>query len=494
PQGNIRVFCRVRPLIGDEIKHNGDSDFIHHLNVTDEQTLEVYKSGDVNGSTMSGLKGRGNGNFEFTYDRVFSPSGTQAEVFEEISQLAQSALDGYNVCVFAYGQTGSGKTFTMEGIHDNEELEGMIPRTVKHIFSTMKQLKDKGWTYKVEASFLEIYNETIRDLLASPKESKNLTYDIKLTDSKKNDTFVTNLKVTMRCLCAAWRSLWPECVLQRDFEGFEELEEEAVVHEIVSLGNSMGLEVDDDDVEELVEEHSKELSTEELLKLHKEQNETLKRSLTSEESGEDEDKEESCIIPAEDLKDAFFCWSKLSKLAEDYYPDVGSVQKAIRTLNLVDLAGSERLKESGSEGARLTETQNINKSLSNLGNVIMALGQKQSHIPYRNSKLTHLLQSSLGGNSKTLMFVNVSPLEMCFNETLNSLRFATKVNQCHIGTASKQVPLPKNEWIVVRPVGGAYIIHPPSCHQTPLQYTPVHRGMALKDDVFDASGTFVEIS
>ncbi|KAG7166502.1 hypothetical protein Hamer_G005614 [Homarus americanus] len=94
----------------------------------------------------------------------------------------------------------------------------------------------------------------------------------------------------------------------------------------------MGLEVDDDDVEELVEEHSKELSTEELLELHKEENETLKRSLTSEEEEEEEeeeDKEESRIIPAKDLKDAFFCWSKLSKLAEDYHPDVGSVQKAI---------------------------------------------------------------------------------------------------------------------------------------------------------------------
>ncbi|KAG7167051.1 Tigger transposable element-derived protein 1-like 214 [Homarus americanus] len=137
-------------------------------------------------------------------------------------------------------------------------------------------------------------------------------------------------EVTVRCLCAAWRPLWPECVLQRDFEVFEELEEEAVVHEIVALGNSMGLEVDDDDVEELVEEHSKELSTEELRELHKEENETLKRSLTSEESGEEEDKEESRIIPAKDLKDAFFCWSKLSKLAEDYHPDVGSVQKAIK--------------------------------------------------------------------------------------------------------------------------------------------------------------------
>merc|ERR1711936_1400629 len=86
------------------------------------------------------------------------------------------------------------------------------------------------------------------------------------------------------------------------------------------------------------------------------------------------------------------------------------------TLSLVDLAGSE--------GMRLTEAQNINESLSNLGNVIMALAQKNSHVPYRNSKLTHLLQNCLGGNSKTLMFVNISPREEHVNETLNSLRFA----------------------------------------------------------------------
>merc|ERR1712218_141313 len=97
-----------------------------------------------------------------------------------------------------------------------------------------------------------------------------------------------------------------------------------------------------------------------------------------------------------------------------------SSESCCGTLNLVDLAGSERVKESGSEGLRLTEAQNINKSLSNLGNVIMALAQKNSHVPYRNSKLTHLLQNCLGGNSKTL----------------NSLRFATKVNNCNIGTAA----------------------------------------------------------
>uniref|UniRef100_H2ZR57 Kinesin motor domain-containing protein n=1 Tax=Ciona savignyi TaxID=51511 RepID=H2ZR57_CIOSA len=106
-------------------------------------------------------------------------------------------------------------------------------------------------------------------------------------------------------------------------------------------------------------------------------------------------------------------------------------------LNLIDLAGSERVANSGSSGVRLKEAQKINGSLSELSNVISALANKDSHVPYRNSKLTFLLMDSLSGNSKTLMVVNVNPMKKAVNETINTLRFATTVNKCNIGTAQK---------------------------------------------------------
>ena len=106
-------------------------------------------------------------------------------------------------------------------------------------------------------------------------------------------------------------------------------------------------------------------------------------------------------------------------------------------LNLVDLAGSERLSRTGATGDRLKEAQSINKSLSALGDVIAALAEKAPHVPYRNSKLTYLLQNALGGDAKTLMFANVSPVAESAQETLCSLRFAAKVNACAVGGGNK---------------------------------------------------------
>ena len=115
-------------------------------------------------------------------------------MFSEVSQLVQSSLDGYNVCVFAYGQTGSGKTYTMEGEPSDP---GIIPRTVSLIFQYVEKVRDQGWQYSLEASFLEIYNETIRDLLTPPAEAKNISYEIKSTDSRTPHTRVTNLRVSL---------------------------------------------------------------------------------------------------------------------------------------------------------------------------------------------------------------------------------------------------------------------------------------------------------
>eukprot|EP00735_Rhodelphis_limneticus_P000796 TRINITY_DN11325_c0_g1::TRINITY_DN11325_c0_g1_i1::g.26391::m.26391 TRINITY_DN11325_c0_g1::TRINITY_DN11325_c0_g1_i1::g.26391 ORF type:complete len:507 (+),score=136.45,sp/Q5JKW1/KN14C_ORYSJ/42.89/4e-112,Kinesin/PF00225.18/3.1e+03,Kinesin/PF00225.18/2.3e-108,CorA/PF01544.13/0.12,CorA/PF01544.13/4.8e+02,Coiled-coil_56/PF09813.4/0.23,Coiled-coil_56/PF09813.4/2.5e+03,Filament/PF00038.16/2.3,Filament/PF00038.16/23,DUF1664/PF07889.7/6.1,DUF1664/PF07889.7/52,DUF1664/PF07889.7/25,DUF1664/PF07889.7/5.2e+0 len=112
---------------------------------------------------------------------------------------------------------------------------------------------------------------------------------------------------------------------------------------------------------------------------------------------------------------------------------------ALGKLHLVDLAGSERVSKSGAMGDRLKEAQNINKSLSALGDVIQALQQKTAHIPFRNSKLTYLLQDSLGGNSKTLMFVQVAPEHSNATETICSLKFAQRARSVELGQAKKVV-------------------------------------------------------
>lgn len=111
----------------------------------------------------------------------------------------------------------------------------------------------------------------------------------------------------------------------------------------------------------------------------------------------------------------------------------GKKEKCMGTINLVDLAGSESPKTS----QRMEETKKINRSLSELTNVIMAILNKQDHIPYRNSKLTYLLMPCLGGNSKTLMFVNVAPFQECYVESIKSLRFAASVNSIKMNKARK---------------------------------------------------------
>lgn len=342
-KGNIRVFCRVRPLVdGGLTKHI-------QLPTSDNKSITLAKTEE----SHTGKNAETQKNYNFSFDRVFGPSTLQQEVFEEISLLVQSALDGYNVCCFAYGQTGSGKTYTMEGA-EYEEARGVIPRAVQQIFRAAEKLQTGGWEFTFTASFVEIYNETLRDLLYTGKASKRPEHEIrKLSNS---EVTITNLT-------------------------YEKVSNEDQVLGLIALANN---------------------------------------NRSTAQTAQNDRSSRSHSVFQLDIEGA----------------NVGRDVKCKSTLCLVDLAGSERMVKSQSQGERFKEMTAINSSLSNLGIVISALANKESFIPYRNSKLTYLLQGCLGGNSKTLMFVNIAPEPDSFGETLNSLRFASKVNDCVIGTAS----------------------------------------------------------
>lgn len=337
-KGNIRVFCRIRPTLPSDGEEAGAAEVTYPDANTDSK--ELVLQGAEQKSALGTVTTK---QYPFTFDRVFGPTSQNAAIFDEISQLVQSALDGYNVCIFCYGQTGSGKTYTM-----SSESNGMIPLAVQQIYATADSLKEKGWTYTMEGSFIEIYNENLNDLLGTSEDLDKKKLEIK-HDPAKLKTSITNVETMPLESPEMLDSLLKKAAKNRSVAATRANERSSRSHSVF------------------------------MLRL------TGTNTITGENS--------------------------------------------IGTLNLVDLAGSERLASSGATGDRLKETQNINKSLSSLGDVIGALGsgKEASHVPYRNSKLTYLLQYSLGGNSKTLMFVMCSPLERHLGETLTSLRFATKV-------------------------------------------------------------------
>lgn len=336
-KGNIRVMCRVRPILDNGEGTAADLEF------PDEKTsAQISVKGPEERNSLGKVTTK---IYPFEFDRVFTPEIQNEEIFGEISQLVQSALDGYNVCIFCYGQTGSGKTYTMSS------ADGVIPRATKMIYETVNKLKEKSWTYTMEGNFIEVYNEELHDLLTPAKDQDGKKkLEIRHDEARKTTTVLNCQSVT--------------------------LDSENTVEFMLNQAQK-------------------------------------NRSVAATKSNERSSRSHSVFT--------------LKLMGENS----ATHERCEGTLNLVDLAGSERLKQSGAEGDRMKETQNINTSLKSLGDVIEALGSGQKHVPYRNSKLTYLLRYSLGGNSKTLMFVMMSPLEAHLNETLSSLRFATKVRHLH---------------------------------------------------------------
>ena len=179
-KGNIRVFCRVRPPLESDSE---PARITYPDNDSDSREVEVL--GPPEKSSLGKVTTKSNA---FAFDRVFSPNSMNADVFGEISQLVQSALDGYNVCIFCYGQTGSGKTFTMSS------ADGMIPLAVRQIYDTAKTLEEKGWRYSMEGSFVEVYNENLNDLLGKPDELDKKKHEIR-HDLQKCKTTITDVTV-----------------------------------------------------------------------------------------------------------------------------------------------------------------------------------------------------------------------------------------------------------------------------------------------------------
>lgn len=369
-KGNIRVFCRVRPPTQKESEAAQQSPLFEY----NEKGQGVVARAPTNaGDTSIANAGK---KYPFKFDKVFDPASSQAGVFEEISELVQSALDGYRVCIFAYGQTGSGKTYTMlgqpgaTGTNSDAGL-GMIPRAVRQVFESAKAMERDDWSFTLQACFLEIYNESVRDLLdpnTAGGSAANATTGGKSGSNGSKDfriTFDTDTK-----LCT--------------------------VSDVTVVDVR-----DENQLQRLIERSMR--------------NRTTAATKANERSSRSHSVFRLRIIGR----------------------NSATGQQLDGLLNLIDLAGSERLTHSKAEGERLRETRNINRSLSALGDVIAALANREKHVPFRNSKLTHLLQDSLGGDCKTLMFVNVSHATESFGESLCSLRFAAKVNSCHVGTARR---------------------------------------------------------
>uniref|UniRef100_A0A915Q5H8 Kinesin motor domain-containing protein n=1 Tax=Setaria digitata TaxID=48799 RepID=A0A915Q5H8_9BILA len=308
--GNIRVFCRIRPTLGNCSKSSI---------VIDPLDNGLIIVDNINGDRR-----------KFNCDRAFDEKHTQSDIFDEISPIITSCMDGYNVCIFAYGHTGSGKTYTMEGPANDP---GIYQRSLIHLFRIAKErLNDIDYTISVSI-----------DLLSNNKS--NLSVRIGNTGRLEIPGLLTFNVHTLQ-----------------------------EVQEVLRKGR-------------------------------------LNRAIATTDQNDRSSRSHAIVCVR--------------------VRAINRTTNAISEsqLNLVDLAGSERVSQSGATGQQLKEAQCINRSLSELGNVVSALRQRQQHIPFRNCQLTRLLENCLNGDSKTLVVVQLVPDTKAIQETVGSLNFADKLSK-----------------------------------------------------------------
>ncbi|XP_061193332.1 kinesin-like protein KIF25 isoform X2 [Saccostrea echinata] len=403
-RGNIRVHCRIRPLMEFDCG-NEDSGSLGKPGTRSEVVVHFVDDENVCCRTAKHNK-------VFEYERVFGPTESQNDIFEEVQPMLTSLLDGYNICIMAYGQTGSGKTHTMLGSHKNEDYnpsrephrdEGVIPRAARELFRLISEKQSA--THKIEVSVLEIYNNEIRDLLSNDPSIKHDintstdgTVSVPTLSSKQVDTVYDVM-----------------CLVQHGLR--TRRESATMVHEHSSRSH---LVVTLTVISQAPSFFSKTSSG---------SSQDLQRDIRGRSYS---------TSSAPNLGNLSNTWSGADQSQASTVPGMGAV---IRTkLQLVDLAGSECVGMSGVKGAALREASNINKSLSALADVLGALAEHRSHVPYRNTRLTHLLQDSIGGDAKLLVLLCVSPAQRYITESLQCLGFGTRARQVQRGPTKRRLP------------------------------------------------------
>jgi len=372
-RGNVRVFARVRPFLPNDKNKNQTQPW-----------LQVQADG-VSLHVLSTTPGQGKGleaSHSFGFDKSFDPSSGQEDVFLEVSEFVQSALDGYNVCLFSYGQTGSGKTHTMQGLGTGG-MRGIIPRAVAQVATYKSQLEEQGWSYTMKVSFVEIYCEKIRDLL---RGETSLSLSSSALGSSSSSSAASGSSAQARSE--------EHKIVRNDFGA----------NEIVGVAMVEVDPSDEDTMARLMEVAGKARAT-----TRTDMNDTSSRSHSV---------------------------FTLHLTATNKRLNNAHIHGQ---LNLCDLAGSERVDRSGVTGTALVEAKNINKSLSALAHVFESLSKNQAHVPFRDSTLTYLLEPALSGNGKTLMIVNLSPTMESVPESLSTLRFGAKVNKIELGKPKRQI-------------------------------------------------------
>ncbi|XP_686502.2 kinesin-like protein KIF25 isoform X1 [Danio rerio] len=423
-RGNIRVHCRVRPILHfDQTPGsptaNGSSSCDAVVQAISDDSVIVNCAKPSSPVT----------NKIFEFERVHGPEDNQEIVFEEVKPLLTSLLDGYNVCIMAYGQTGSGKTHTMIGSQCEEasaavqdSQQGIIPKAANELFKLISE-KPAG-SHTVEMSVVEVYNNEVVDLLARDEDGATVGVKREVITTSTGTSEVPCLSYELVRSSAEVMQLISSVLKLRSHSPTLVHMDSSRSHFIVTLT------VTSKSPDALAVARRLQNARQDVQRVSQKEwwSPRCRRAASSRSSS-----------PASSP-----CHSPCHSPCPSPRPSI--TQAPLKTkLQLVDLAGSECVGMSGVTGAALWESSCINRSLSALSDVLGALAERRPHVPYRNSKLTHLLQDAIGGDAKLLIMLCVSPTQRFLTESLQSLGFGTRARQ-----VQREPPRRKNTGLKIK--------------------------------------------